>query len=145
MNKQYFKAGLAILTIVGMSAKMEAQKKNDFNNPGLTHYLNDEHTRYVSFSGYAELWARYTQLNPGSLINDQSKSDVSDLSLRRVRVKMTYKPTEKLMFVLQAGTTNVNMNATFWMLTQNMLLTIKLRSEQDVPPGEDYPDLPLVL
>lgn len=111
MNKKSIKAGLAILTIMGMSAKMEAQKKNDFNNPGLTHYLNDEHTRYVSFSGYAELWARYTQLNPGSLINDQAKSDVSDLSLRRVRVKMTYKPTEKLMFVLQAGTTNVNMNA----------------------------------
>ena len=111
MNKKSFKAGLVAITILGLSAKMEAQKKNDFNNPGLTHYLNDEHTRYVSFSGYAELWARYTQLNPGSLINDQSKSDVSDLSLRRVRVKMTYKPTEKMMFVLQAGTTNVNMNA----------------------------------
>ena len=40
-----------------------------------------------------------------------SKSEVSDLSLRRVRVKMTYKPAEKLMFVLQGGTTNVNMNA----------------------------------
>ncbi|UOE38762.1 MULTISPECIES: hypothetical protein [Chryseobacterium] len=111
MTRRTFKLGLAVLSMLGLYSKVEAQKKNDFNNPMLTHYLNNERTRYISLSGYAELWARYTQLNPGSLINNQAKSDVSDLSLRRVRVKMTYKPTEKLMFVLQGGTTNVNMNA----------------------------------
>ncbi|WP_209390074.1 hypothetical protein [Chryseobacterium sp. RR2-3-20] len=111
MTRRTFKLGLAVLSMLGLYSKVEAQKKNDFNNPMLTHYLNNERTRYISLSGYAELWARYTQLNPGSRINNQAKSDVSDLSLRRVRVKMTYKPTEKLMFVLQGGTTNVNMNA----------------------------------
>ncbi|SDF27568.1 hypothetical protein [Epilithonimonas hungarica] len=111
MDRKYFKLGLIILSALGLGSKVEAQKKNDFNNPPLTHYLNDEHTRYLSFSGYAEIWARYTQLNPGSLVNNEAESQMSDLSLRRVRVKMTYKPTEKLMFVLQGGTTNVNLNA----------------------------------
>ncbi|WP_404986511.1 hypothetical protein ACI513_05385 [Chryseobacterium sp. M5] len=111
MNKKYLKIAVILVSVVNVFSKVEAQKKNDFNNPVLTHYLNDDHSRYISFSGYAELWARYAQLNPGSLINNEAKSEVSDLSLRRVRVKMTYKPTEKLMFVLQGGTTNVNMNA----------------------------------
>lgn len=111
MDRRYYKIGILALLTLSFYSKAQAQKKNDFNNPPLTHYLNDEHTRYLSFSGYAELWARYTQLNPGSLINNQAKSDVSDLSLRRIRVKMTYKPTEKLLFVLQGGTTNVNVNA----------------------------------
>ncbi|KAA0126842.1 hypothetical protein FY557_15530 [Chryseobacterium sp. SN22] len=111
MDKRYLKTGLIIALLAGMSQTAEAQKKNDFGNPALTHYLNEQHTRYISFSGYAELWARYAQLNPGSMINNDAKSDVSDLSLRRVRVKMTYKPTEKLMFVLQGGTTNINVNA----------------------------------
>ncbi|WP_210149053.1 hypothetical protein [Chryseobacterium scophthalmum] len=111
MNKKYLKVAFILVSVVNVFSKVEAQKKNDFNNPVLTHYLNDDHSRYISFSGYAELWARYAQLNPGSLINNEAKSEVSDLSLRRVRVKMTYKPTEKLMFVLQGGTTNVNMNA----------------------------------
>lgn len=111
MNKKYLKIAVILVSVVNIFSKVEAQKKNDFNNPVLTHYLNDDHSRYISFSGYAELWARYAQLNPGSLINNEAKSEVSDLSLRRVRVKMTYKPTEKLMFVLQGGTTNVNMNA----------------------------------
>lgn len=111
MDRRYFKTGLIIASLLGMSQTAEAQKKNDFGNPALTHYLNEQRTRYISFSGYAELWARYAQLNPGSMINNDAKSDVSDLSLRRVRVKMTYKPTEKLMFVLQGGTTNVNVTA----------------------------------
>lgn len=111
MNKKYLKIAVILVSVVNVFSKVEAQKKNDFNNPVLTHYLNDDNSRYISFSGYEELWARYAQLNPGSLINNEAKSEVSDLSLRRVRVKMTYKPTEKLMFVLQGGTTNVNMNA----------------------------------
>jgi len=111
MNKKSFKIGLVLLGAMGLFSKMEAQKKNDFNNPGLTHYFNDDHSRYISLSGYAEIWARYAQLNPGSLINNQAQSQASDLSLRRVRVKMTYKPTDKLLFVLQGGTTNVNSNS----------------------------------
>lgn len=111
MKTTSFKTAIALFSLVGLMGKLEAQKKNDFNNPGLTHYFNEDHSRYISFSGYAELWARYTQLNPGSLVNNEAKSDLSDLSLRRARVKMTYKPTEKLMFVLQGGTTNVNVNA----------------------------------
>lgn len=111
MDKRYIKTGLITALLIGMSQTAEAQKKNDFDNPALTHYLNEQHSRYISFSGYAELWARYAQLNPRSMINNDAKSEVSDLSLRRVRVKMTYKPTEKLMFVLQGGTTNVNVTA----------------------------------
>ncbi|MFP3836029.1 hypothetical protein, partial [Chryseobacterium sp. SIMBA_028] len=74
MNRKSFKTGLVVLTFMSMGAGVKAQKKNDFNNPGLTHYLNDEHSRYISFSGYAELWARYTQMNPGSLINNEATS-----------------------------------------------------------------------
>lgn len=88
--------------------ELQAQTKNDFKNPPLTYFFNDNHSRYISLSGYAELWTRYAQLNPGSTINGQEKNDASDISLRRVRVKMTYKPTENLLFVLQGGTTNVN-------------------------------------
>lgn len=111
MKRQHLKMGMiALVSLVSMT-KITAQVKNDFKNPPLTHFLNDEHTRYIQLSGYAELWARYTQLNPGSTINNEQKSGVSDLSLRRIRVKMTYKPTEKLLFVLQAGPTNVNSNS----------------------------------
>lgn len=111
MKQMYFKLGLLAVVSLVATSNLKAQKKNDFGNPSLTHYLNQEKTRAVSFSGYAELWARYTQLNPGSLVNSELRDNVSDLSLRRVRVKMTYQPTEKLLFVLQGGTTNTNVSS----------------------------------
>jgi hypothetical protein len=110
MNRKQF--ALAFLLSLGLgSGEIAMAQTNDFGNPKLTHFLNKEHTRYISFSGYAELWARYSQLNPGSLVNNEAVSGVSDLSLRRIRAKMTYKPTEKLLFVLQMGPTNVNVNS----------------------------------
>jgi len=111
MKRKQFKVGMIALVSLLSLVQIKAQTKNDFKNPSLIHFLNDDHTRYVQFSGYAELWGRYTQLNPGSTINNEQKSGVSDLSLRRIRVKMTFKPTEHLLFVLQAGPTNVNSNA----------------------------------
>ncbi|MBQ0117518.1 MAG: hypothetical protein KBS98_06350, partial [Flavobacterium sp.] len=83
----------------------------DYNHPALIHYFNEEHTKFIQFSGYVEFWARYSQLNPGSMINEEHKSSVTDLSLRRVRAKLTYKPTDKLLLVLQIGPTNVNFNS----------------------------------
>lgn len=108
MNTGYLKIGLCLFLLLGLMGKGYAQKKNDFGNPTLTHYLNDEKTRSISFSGYTEIWARYAELNPGSLVNGEQVNSISDLSLRRVRVKMAYQPVENLTFILQGGLTNVN-------------------------------------
>ncbi|WP_437921256.1 hypothetical protein [Sphingobacterium sp. LRF_L2] len=110
MNKKQV-ATLMLLGIAISNVDNIQAQTNDFGNPKLTHFFNKEHSRYISFSGYAEIWARYTELNPGSLVNSEEVSHVSDLSLRRIRAKMTYKPTEHLYFVLQMGPTNVNVNS----------------------------------
>lgn len=108
MKKGYLKIGLCLMLLTGAINNVSAQKKNEFGNPTLTKYLNDEKTRSISFSGYTEIWARYVELNPGSLVNGEQVNSISDLSLRRVRAKMAYQPTEKLTFILQGGLTNVN-------------------------------------
>lgn len=108
MKTNYLKIGLCLSLLAGFINTINAQKKNDFGNPTLTRYLNDEKTRSISFSGYTEIWARYLELNPGSLVNGEQVNSISDLSLRRVRVKMAYQPTEKFTFILQGGLTNVN-------------------------------------
>ncbi|WP_316777416.1 hypothetical protein [Pedobacter antarcticus] len=108
MNSKLIKL-LTLLLFTGI-VEVNAQT-NDFDNPTLIHYFNPQKSRYIQFSGYAEIWARYGRLNPGSLVNNEQKDALSDLSLRRIRAKMTYKPTENLMMVLQAGPSNVNVNA----------------------------------
>ncbi|MDV6168223.1 hypothetical protein R1T16_07285 [Flavobacterium sp. DG1-102-2] len=111
MKTGYLKIGLCFFFLLGAVTMVHAQKTNDFGNPTLTHFFNPEKTRSISFSGYTEIWARYAELNPGSLVNGEQVNSISDLSLRRVRIKMAYQPTEKLTFILQGGLTNVNVAA----------------------------------
>lgn len=110
-NKRLLLAACSLGLLMLGGAETANAQSNEFGNPKMTKFLNKEKTRYVSFSGYAELWARYTQMNPGSLVNGEQMDNVSDLSLRRIRAKLTYKPTEKLLFLLQMGTTNVNVGS----------------------------------
>jgi hypothetical protein len=70
-------------------------------------FLNEEKTHYVKFNGYAQIWARYTNMNPGSKIDESILRNTADLSLRRLRMKMSIMPLNNFLFVVQAGTTNL--------------------------------------
>jgi len=94
-----------------MLCSITTQAQTEFGNPALKHYLNPEKTRFISFSGYMEFWARYSELNPGSLVNDEHKSNVYDLSIRRIRAKIVMRPTEKVTMYLQVGPSSVNVNS----------------------------------
>jgi hypothetical protein len=76
--------------------------------PAMVFHFNKEKTRYVQFSGYLQIWARYTELNPGSQVNGSSVNSVADLSLRRGRLKIVAAPFENTMLVFQIGPTNIN-------------------------------------
>jgi hypothetical protein len=76
--------------------------------PAMAFHFNKEKTKYVQFSGYLQIWARYTELNPGSLVNGSSLNSIADLSLRRGRLKIVVAPLEKTIVVFQLGPTNVN-------------------------------------
>jgi len=70
-------------------------------------FLNEEKTHYVKFNGYAQIWARYTDMNPGSKMDQSILKNTADLSLRRLRLKMSVMPFDDFLFVVQAGTTNL--------------------------------------
>ncbi|MGY0037379.1 hypothetical protein [Pedobacter sp. NJ-S-72] len=90
-----------------MPAIVQAQNQDPPADP-LNIFLNKEKTHYVKFGGYLQVWLRNTQLNPGSKINDSQVGSITDVSLRRVRLKVTAMPVDNLMLVLQLGPTNVN-------------------------------------
>ncbi|MFD2288591.1 hypothetical protein GJU39_10895 [Pedobacter petrophilus] len=95
---------LAITCCVFANPSAAQDKKQ---NKPLVAYLNDDKTHFIKFSGYGQFWARYTQLNPGSKVNESLKKSVADLSLRRLRMKMIIYPIDNLTLVFQGGTTNL--------------------------------------
>ncbi|MFQ3597421.1 MAG: porin [Chloroherpetonaceae bacterium] len=47
--------------------------------------LNEDKSHYIRFITWAQIWARYQQMNPGSIVNSNPVDDATDIGLRRGR------------------------------------------------------------
>lgn len=83
------------------------QAKQEKKNP-LRFTLDQSKGTFISLTGSAQIWARYTELNPGSTINGESKTSGFDVSIRRARFGVYGKLTPKLSFNLKVGQNNLN-------------------------------------
>ncbi|MEO9571287.1 MAG: porin [Polaribacter sp.] len=62
----------------------------------------------IKWNVRAQIWMRYSELNEGSLINGESASGYSDVSIRRLRIPVTSQLTPKLYFYSIIGGNNYN-------------------------------------
>jgi hypothetical protein len=76
----------------------------------IRYYSEKNKDTYIGFSGTLQVWARYTELNPGSTINGNSRNTAFDISVRRYRVQMYAQLASKTRFTLQVGNNNLNYN-----------------------------------
>lgn len=83
-------------------------QENEMGNRKLQISLNDSGTHFVRFTAYFQVWGRYTQENPGTLVDGQPVDHTFDISLRRFRVSASGMLTKKLFFFVQAGDNNLN-------------------------------------
>ncbi len=76
----------------------------------LTSNLLAQESSYpnIKFSATAQSWIRYTELNPGSKVYDQEKSEVFDISLRRLRLSAGGMITPKAHIYVALGENNIN-------------------------------------
>lgn len=69
--------------------------------------LNQNEDQYIGLAASAQFWARYAQLNPGSTIDGQIRSEVVDLSVRRYRLKFYGSLNKKTKINITFGNNNV--------------------------------------
>ncbi|MCV9386873.1 hypothetical protein [Reichenbachiella ulvae] len=62
----------------------------------------------LKFGASAQMWARYTELNPGSTIQGEAMDHVSDVSIRRFRAYVCGQVTERWYVKFQLGANNLN-------------------------------------
>ncbi len=76
----------------------------------LVFYSNTEQTRYVRFGAAMQIWARYTDLNPGSRLSDDGQvlGGIADVSIRRFRASMDVQFAERALAYVQIGLNNLN-------------------------------------
>ncbi|WP_196885110.1 porin [Aureivirga sp. CE67] len=103
----YLKKVISLLLLFFIITPIFAQQKK--KNP-FEFFLDSEHKRWVKIGMYTQFWGRYIDLNPGSAIDGIEKKDIWDISIRRFRLGAQMQATDKLFFVLNFGTNNINQN-----------------------------------
>lgn len=82
-----------------------AQKKPDRD---LRFNLNGDSTHYIKATFTAQVWARYTQNNPGSTIFGYDAPTTFDIGLRRVRTQLFGQISDRVFLYTQFGINNFN-------------------------------------
>lgn len=73
---------------------------------GLKFNLNPEGTKYLRFISWNQIWFRSTELNPGTMIGDESVSRFEDIGLRRLRFLTYAQISPRYMIVTHLGINN---------------------------------------
>lgn len=99
MKKVLIVAGLLI------SALSFSQGSPDYGG-GLKFNLNPEGTKYMRFIAWNQIWLRSTEMNPGTMIGDESVSRFEDAGLRRLRLLAYAQISPRYMIVTHIGINN---------------------------------------
>lgn len=76
------------------------------------YYFDDAKTMSADIGFTGQIWARYTDMNPGSLVNGVQKEGVFDVGLRRWRFTSNLVISSKARAFIQFGQNNFNYKST---------------------------------
>lgn len=104
MQKTFFS------TFVGIVTLHAAQAVNAQNIPDrdLRFNLNNDSSHYIKATFTAQVWARYTQNNPGTTIFGYDAPTTFDIGLRRVRAQLFGQISDRVFLYTQFGINNFN-------------------------------------
>ncbi|MCX6139430.1 MAG: hypothetical protein NTX15_01105 [Candidatus Kapabacteria bacterium] len=71
-------------------------------------FLSADSTRWVKMNVVAQAWMRYTSTNPGSLVENEPRSAIADIGIRRARLQFTAQVTDRALLYMQYGLNNFN-------------------------------------
>ena len=98
------KASLAILMLTcGMMVHAQG---GDGYGEGLKIKFDSTGTKYIKFMTWSQLWMRYNENNPGSVVNGQATNSQFDIALRSSRILIMSQITSKFMVMVHMGVNN---------------------------------------
>lgn len=100
---------LTICLLGGASAFAESIKKEPHQ---VKMKLNEDGTHYIKFTGLAQQWLRYTDMNPGSELFGNPFDAYTDMGIRRLRFSVFGQINDYLFFCTQFGMNNFTFRST---------------------------------
>lgn len=87
-----------------------AQSKAPATPPAseLKYNLSADGARYIKATFLNQLWVRWNQSNPGTMVNNDAMDQTFDIGLRRTRMQLYGQITDRVFFYTQFGMNNFN-------------------------------------
>ena len=104
-TSNYFRIGFAMTGIICFLSIQSLVAQPKTLNTGEKILSN------LSINGSGQLWLRYSDLNPGTTINDKPVDNVWDISVRRYRLGFKGNVSDKIDFALLLGNNNINLRS----------------------------------
>ncbi len=82
-----------------------AQGSDDYGS-GLKINLNESGSKNLRFILWNQIWARHTDMNPGTLVSDEATSSTTDIGNRRLRILAYAQISPRYMIVTHVGINN---------------------------------------
>jgi hypothetical protein len=70
--------------------------------------LNENGSRYIKATFLNQIWVRYNQSNPGTMVLNESSKETLDIGLRRTRFQLFGQVTNRTFIYIQFGQNNFN-------------------------------------
>lgn len=94
------------LALFGGSADIARAQGSSEYGSGLKFNLNQEGTKYMRLIMWNQIWIRSTQMNPGTAINGQAATSVTDIGARRLRMLAYAQITPRYLILMHFGINN---------------------------------------
>lgn len=98
---------ISLMLIVLMSQLLTAQFDPQFGSGNLLK-LNDDGSHYLKFTLTNQVWLRWNESNPGTLVDGTPKAETVDLGIRRSRIQMFGALNNRSFVYVQLGMNNFN-------------------------------------
>lgn len=98
----------AFQAIFSVSAKDSSDLKRTWDIPAVKINFNQTGSRSVQFHAAAQVWTRFNESNPGTVVENIGKPYTFDIGLRRLRLWAIAQPLEWMTLAVQGGVNNFN-------------------------------------
>lgn len=107
---------LCLFIVVSLSfvayAKDSTSSKKAWEIPAVKFSFDKSGSRFIQFNAAAQIWTRFNESNPGTMVDNEIKPYTFDIGLRRVRLWTVAKPLEWMTLAVQFGINNFSTNST---------------------------------
>ncbi|WP_125185157.1 hypothetical protein [Botryobacter ruber] len=98
----------ALALCLGLSQPVLAQNEQPKPVSELKYKLTEDGSRYVKATFLNQVWLRWNESNPGTLVNGKPSDNTFDIGLRRSRMQLFGQLTDHVFFYTQFGMNNFN-------------------------------------